>query len=280
MIKTIIIVAGLSSLLATGYYGYRAVKYQKEPVPKAIDMVQLQKTSTPTINNKIGQTGSSRENQPPNVQTSDSINPLPLPIPPSLNLKMTFYSQAPFGNWSMPWQEACEEASVLLVANAYYNKNWTRTQFNDQILNLVDWQNKHFGNYMDTNMAHTGQMLEQVLGLKSITHENPSLADVKTILNKGHLIIMPFAGKKLGNPNYTNGGPVYHVLVIKGYKEGEKVITADVGTRNGEDYVYKWGILQNAMHDFAKPIENGAKRMLEVLPPAENEVLPPALHGF
>ncbi len=62
-------------------------------------------------------------------------------LPKELNLDAPFYSQAPFGNWDFPWQEACEEASILLAANVYHNKQWTREQFNQEILDMVDWQN-------------------------------------------------------------------------------------------------------------------------------------------
>ena len=110
-------------------------------------------------------------------------------------------------------------------------------------------------------------MLDEYLGLESIVHENPSLDDIKGVLARGHLIVMTFAGKELGNPNYTNGGPVYHAMVIKGYKEGNKVIVHDVGTRRGEDYVYSWDVIDRAMRDWAEPISTGKKRMIEVLPP-------------
>lgn len=31
--------------------------------------------------------------------------------------------------------------------------------------------------------------------------------------------------------------------------------------------MYNWDVLQSAMHDFAVPIQDGPKRMLEILPP-------------
>ena len=192
---------------------------------------------------------------------------------PELNLKMTFYTQAPFSDWSMPWQEACEEASMLLVANEYFDHNWTRENFRDEILKLVDWQTRIFGDYKDTDAALMMRMLKEYLGLDGKVYTDPSFEDVKAVLERGHFILMPFAGKEIGNPNYKNGGPVYHVMVIKGYKNGDstdasvqKIITADVGTRNGEDYVYSWSTLQNAMHEFAVPMSRGAKVMIEVLP--------------
>ncbi len=78
---------------------------------------------------------------------------------------------------------------------------------------------------------------------------------------------MTFAGKEIGNPFYSNGGPTYHAMVIKGYKAGQKIITEDVGTKRGEDYVYPWKVLDGALHDYTVPIDSGAKEMIEVIPP-------------
>ena len=213
------------------------------------------------------------EQKPIEAEAEDSVKPVvietpeptPVKIPTELNLDAPFYSQAPFSNWDFPWQEACEEASILLAANVYGKHNWTRTEFNDEILKMVEWQKKEFGTYLDTTVAQNAKIFSNYLGIETITHENPSLDEIKSILNKGHFIIMFLSGKELGNPNFTNGGPVYHAILVKGYK-GTNIITHDVGTKNGANYVYSWATLQSAMHDFAVPINSGAKRILEVLP--------------
>lgn len=188
-------------------------------------------------------------------------------LPEELNLSVPFYSQAPFGNWDYPWQEACEEASVLLVANAYYRHDWTREEFNKEILKLVEWEKNRFGQYEHTNNEETAQMLKEYLGLDYVIHKDPSLSDVKMVLAKGHLIVMTFSGRELGNPFYTGLGPVYHAMVIKGYKKDDKLIVHDVGTRKGEDYVYSWNTIYNALRDYAEPIQAGGKYMIEVIPP-------------
>jgi hypothetical protein len=242
-----IVVAGFAA-----YAIYRFNKYNKEAAPAAVSLTELSRKTTQ-------ETGTEAEG----TQTEDQAS-----LPKELNLKVAFYSQAPFGNWDYPWQEACEEASILLVANEYLHKNWTSEEFNNQILKLVAWENKVFGYYTDTTMREVAKMLKDNFNLDSVIHENPTYEEIQEILAKGHLIIMTFAGKEIGNPNYKNGGPLYHAMVIKGYKEGEKLITNDVGTRRGADYVYDWKTLQNALHDWTIPIDNGAKRMIEVLPPA------------
>lgn len=243
----IIIIIGVAGIT---YYIYKQ-QYAKENVPAAVDITKLAEESQQQVQSAQG------ASQQAVVQ-----------FPPELNIKMTFYSQAPNGNWDFPWQEACEEASILLIANTYYSHNWTKDQFNDQILKLVEWQNTNFGDYKDTNAEKISVMLKDYLGLKSVIHKDPTFEDVQKVLAQGHLIVMTFAGKEIGNPFYTNGGPLYHAMVIKGYKVGQKVITEDVGTRRGEDYVYQWKTLNAALHDYTVPIDDGAKLMIEVLPPS------------
>lgn len=188
--------------------------------------------------------------------------------PEELNIYITFYSQAPYANWDYPWQEACEEASVLLVANAFNSMELERDAYNAELLRLVEWEKEYFGSYEHTTVEQTAEMINIQYDLETIIHENPTFEDIKKIIADGHLIIAPFAGKLLGNPNFRNGGPVYHMLVIKGYNESEmQIITHDVGTKNGEDYVYDWSVIENALHDWHNTdITLGAKKIIEVLP--------------
>jgi hypothetical protein len=188
------------------------------------------------------------------------------PVPASSNMTVPFYSQAPLGNWEPPWSDACEEASLLIAANYYYSYRWTAPEFADRILNLIEWEKEHLGVYIDTSTVQNAIILNDYLHLNVVFLENPSFYQVKKILSEGHLILMPVAGKELGNSNYINGGPTYHVLLLKGYS-GNKVITHDVGTSVGADYAYEWNTVANANHDLADPIDSGAKIMIEIIPP-------------
>lgn len=203
----------------------------------------------------------------PDAVTVDEIKEV-TELPSELNIELPFYTQAPYGNWDYPWQEACEEASILLVANLYKDMNLDLENYNNALLTLVDWEMETFGAYEHTTVEQTIQMLEENFGLEGVAHENPTFEDMQEILAKGHLIVAPFAGKELNNPNFRNGGPIYHMLVIKGYDaEKHQVVTHDVGTRNGEDYVYSWSTIQNALHDWHDDdILLGTKQFIEVLP--------------
>jgi len=53
----------------------------------------------------------------------------------------------------------------------------------------------------------------------------------------------------LGNPYFRTPGPIYHMLVVKGYDEDE-FITNDVGTKRGDGFRYKYDRLISAIHDW------------------------------
>lgn len=205
---------------------------------------------------------------PETVDFENIPEPTEESLPSTLNIELPFYAQAPFGNWDYPWQEACEEASVLLVANLYKEMGLSREAFNEELLRLVDWEMQYFGAYEHTSVDQTVEMIELQYELETVVHENPSFEDMQAILADGHLIVAPFAGKVLGNPNYQNGGPIYHMVVIKGYDaEKMQIVTHDVGTRNGADYVYSWATVEEALHDWhPSNILEGDPRIIEVLP--------------
>ena len=96
--------------------------------------------------------------------------------------------------------------------------------------------------------------------------ENPTADQIKGFVAEGHPVIVPSQGQQLGNPNFTDPGPVYHMFVIKGYTADE-FITNDVGTRKGESYRYDISTVMNAMHDWnGGDVENGAKRIIVMYP--------------
>ncbi len=190
-------------------------------------------------------------------------------IPAEMNLSVPFYSQAPYGNWGMPYQEACEEASLLL-AWYYVNDEWpTKDEFEAAELAMVDWEIEYFGQYEHTDITQTAEMASEYLGFDNWEIlENPTAEDLKMTLASGHPIVAPFAGRYLGNPYFTGLGPVYHMLVIKGYDDDE-FITNDVGTRHGENFVYSYDTIMNALHDWDdsasyddEGILNGGKKVL------------------
>ena len=177
-------------------------------------------------------------------------------LPESINLDGPFYPQAPDADWSMPWQEACEEASITLAYHYFSEEPLSKEQFKKDVLGLVDWQNEHVGSYEHSTVQQTTQMLEGYFGFTDYQIMNqPSIEELKRELARGHVLVAPFAGRMLKNPFYSGQGPYYHMLVIKGY-DSENFITNDVGTRRGENFIYPHATLMGALHDYQEPIED------------------------
>jgi len=167
-----------------------------------------------------------------------------------INLAVPFSPQAPYGDWNLPYLEACEEVSALLVDRFYKNAKLTPEIVKQEILKMVDWENKTFGYYEHTTAKETGQILKEYFGYKRVDVDyDISLEDIKTQIIAGRPVIVPLAGRMLNNPFYRRPGPIYHMLVIKGITKDGSLITNDVGTKRGANYVYDANVLYNAIHD-------------------------------
>lgn len=172
------------------------------------------------------------------------------PVVEEINLDVPFSPQAPYANWDLPYQEACEEASVLLVHKFYKNESLTPEISDREILKIVEWEKKRFGYYEHTTALETAEILHEYFGYERVEVQyDISIEDIKKHLAAGRPVIIPFAGRLLGNPFYRQPGPVYHMLVAKGFTKDGKIITNDVGTRRGNNYVYDPEVLFEAIHD-------------------------------
>jgi hypothetical protein len=207
------------------------------------------------------------ENSSNSSDSSVPSNPL---IPLEFNLAVPFTSQAPYANWDALHEETCEEAALYMV-NAFY-EGWPAGKIDpDQaeadLLKIVDFEKVLFGFFESTTAAQIAVLAEQMYGYeKAEVIENPTVEDLKTHLAAGRPVIVPSAGRLLGNPNFTGQGPLYHALVLKGYTK-TTFITNDPGTRLGADYQYDFDTVMTAMHDWnGGDVENGAKVVVVVYP--------------
>ena len=194
------------------------------------------------------------------------------PLPASYRLDAPFIPQAPFHDWSEPWQNACEEAA-LLVAHHYIqgDKSVPPAQVKQEILAMLDWQDKYYGTHKDLVAAEVGEMAEQYFGYEdvAVTYD-VTIEDIKREVAAGNPVVIPAAGRTLNNPNFTAPGPVYHMLTVIGYTEST-IITNDPGTRLGAGFTYTYDNFYNSIHDFveganANPalMEQGRRAMIVV----------------
>lgn len=173
-------------------------------------------------------------------------------LPPAINLAVPFTPQAPTANWDLPYQEFCEEASVLMAAS--YIKDEKIAGPDDattKLLAIKDFEEKKFGYYQDTTGEETAIILREYykIGKVRVSYD-PTAAEIKQALAESELVLVPAAGRQLPNPYFQHPGPLYHMLVIKGYTADGKFITNDPGTRHGADFLYQADALLHAVHDW------------------------------
>lgn len=200
----------------------------------------------------------------PTTVTSDS------PSPPKTFLidEVPFTSQAPHANWDAVHKETCEEASALMAAR-YVNGERSGTIAPDdveaELQRIITWERETFGYFEDTNVEETARILKEFYNLPNISvRHDITLEDIKKEVGGGKLVIVPAAGRQLGNPFYTPPGPLYHMLLVIGYTR-DQIITNDPGTKRGLGFRFDNDIFYNAIHDWTgnkDTIETGPKAMI------------------
>jgi len=260
--------AGL--LLGVGYLWYPQVREVHGGV--AVSLVQEEDTRnwelvTSTWKEDVSVEEESNDELPVTSSTTTSTvnDPVETVFPTEMNLAVPFTSQAPEGNWEQPWQDACEEAAMLML-DAYYKKYSLSPLFaKDELQKMVDWESAKSWGY-SIPMAEVKETLDWYMG-RSFTSriiENPSIDDIKKSVAHGNPVLVVAYGKSLDNPNFRNGGPEYHALIIRGYTE-EGFITNDPGTRNGKEFFYTYENLMNSIHDWnGGDVEHGDAVVLVV----------------
>jgi len=205
------------------------VKVDEGPTPTPAVTVTIQPTKTPT---------------PTTTSTPEITN-----IPESASITVPFTTQAPLANWDALHQEACEEASLIMLKHFKYKSAiGTKDEVETQIHELVDWETVN-GYKIDVTASELKDIASTHYGMKTGRIGTATLDNIKKEIANGRPVIIPAAGRMLDNPNFTGAGPVYHMLVIKGYdKDG--FITNDPGTRKGEGFRYTFDNLINAIHDW------------------------------
>lgn len=191
-----------------------------------------------------------------NIQREEATERVNLPVP--------FTSQAPEANWDQPWQDACEEAAILMLDAHIKGYGLSPIFARDEILKMVAWQDaKQWGHSI--SLEQIKQFVGEYAHLRDARIiENPTVNDLKRLLAQGKPILAVADGKALPNPYFRNGGPVYHALIIRGYTE-DSFITNDPGTRFGENFMYKYDDIMNAIHDWNEgDVKNGKPAVLVV----------------
>lgn len=173
-------------------------------------------------------------------------------FPSSVLLPVPFTVQAPENDWSQPWQDFCEEASIVM-AEGYRDKikeiplPFAKTR----MLEVKDYELDAFGYHLDTGVQDIATTLREFSKLKAMVLP-ATILTIKEELLRGNIIILPIAGAELKN-KYFRSPPLYHTVVIVGYDDMRNVFIAhDPGTKNGAYYEYDQAALIDAVRDFSQ----------------------------
>lgn len=256
------LIAGTAGMMVTmrGMIRELAYSINKPAVPEAVAYIpSVQEQSSGTVAVKV----------PANTDLQGSKVTQDTNLPAEINLAVPFLLQAPKQNWVQPFEDACEEASLLMVDAFYDGKqsNFTPDEGIETIREVAAYEDKTYGYNKDTNVDEVKKTAMNFFGYKNVEVLEATEKNIKLSLAAGYPVIAPAYGKALKNPNFRNGGPEYHMLVIKGYKKDGQWITNDPGTRRGENYVYPKQRLLDAIHDFnAQDMTLGRKVIIVIKP--------------
>ena len=155
MIKKFLIFLGISIFCLTG--GYFTAKYFLSSPPKTI----LGKSFTEPQNSAAA--ANVVQSPASNVGNSNSLN-VEFQSPNSVQLDVPFVVQAPFGNWNDPiFQNACEESSIVMAMGWLNNiKTIAPSDAQNQIQNIVDFENKTFGYNADTDVFDVAKIFSGI----------------------------------------------------------------------------------------------------------------------
>jgi len=259
--RKIIFFLAIAAIATALYFFFPAKK--ENPEPEKTNITNSQENTS--LKGKIAETEQSElvpENN--NEETEEKTKP---ETPEKYILQIPFYSQAPLSKWDAFHEDMCEEASVLNAGLYLEEKKLTKDQFEAELQKMQKVEKKEIGEWKSSTITQIKQLVNIYFEekIKSKIIDNPTIEQIEAEVAAGNPVIVPLSGRDIGNPNFTPPGPVYHMLVVKGY-DNQNFITNDVGTRKGDSYTYKKDVIMKNTHDWnEKDIHLGAKRVLVLI---------------
>jgi len=172
-----------------------------------------------------------------------------------VELPVPFIPEIPEGVSGSPWVNACEEASIAMIAHYYEGRlEVPDAEAIPYLRRLFAFQDGLYRSNANSDAARSARIIEEAAGFRATIVENPALEDLKRELSEGRPIMTFHYGFALGNPNipFLPTGSSFHTLVLKGYDDrtGE-FITNDNGDRSaGAGRRYPYDTFMDSLHDY------------------------------
>jgi hypothetical protein len=241
-------------ILAAFFLASCTVSRAEEPVQKVV-----KPRLRPIISSSISSSSLSSS-------SSSAASSQPQKLPPAVQLDVPFTSQAPHRNWNQPYQDACEEANLLMVIHYLNDVPFTLESADQEIVSMTA-QVEQMGYGLSITMEQLADITRTLYPGYTVTlSTDVTKESIMKLLAQGKPVMVPAAGRMLSNPYYSGEGPWYHMILITGY-DGKFFYTNDSGTSYGERYPYPHDVLLNAIHDWTGINENigeGRKVMMTI----------------
>jgi hypothetical protein len=172
-------------------------------------------------------------------------------LPSQKKIDVPFVSQAPVGDWSEPWKNACEETSIYMVSSFYQDDEIKRDAAIQRIKEIFAVKNTEFAVSEDESLETIAALIQTLhLPWKAHLVRDPTQDALKAELAQNRPIIVPVFAPALWSANFKGGGPDYHVLVLIGYDDTKKeFIVNDPGTAEGRGLRFPYETFMKAIHD-------------------------------
>lgn len=182
-------------------------------------------------------------------QSPNTITSFLLPVP--------YISEAPEGDWSGDWVNACEEATIAMVDNYYKNGGEVSiSHAKNYLQNLFAKENDLYGHNKNTDAHQILELINFFGSFKAEIKTNPTIENIKTELLDGRPIISLHRGFDLKNVNipFSPTKSSYHTIVVVGFDDiTSEFITHDPGDdKDGVNHRYSYSDFMFSLHDYNK----------------------------
>lgn len=170
-------------------------------------------------------------------------------------LDVPYVSEAPDGNWTGSWINACEESSVTMVHRFYQGESTTTIEESKEFMTLLfNEQRKLYKSDMNSNSERTLDLIKKFADFNGEIVVNPTIDSIKDEIRNGRPVISMHYGVELQNPNvpFKPTGSAFHVIVVVGFNdETQQFITHDNGdAKEGINHAYSYDIFMDSLHDY------------------------------
>ena len=166
-----------------------------------------------------------------------------------------YTSEIPTGTWAPPWNNACEEATIVMVNDYYFGYETLPKKIAADNMNpLFKIENKIFGGNANTDASQTAQLINDYTDSTAVIKENPTIDEIKNELRQNRPVITFHYAKNIVNVNYhwRAGGSYYHVMTLVGFDDNTKeFFVHDSGDPvTGAFHRYGYDVIMNSLHDY------------------------------